>query len=177
MKKYQATKKKRVSFILILLIIVNSPSNKDLTAEINYFSQRLGTLEYEYFETKSSEKEKQIREIKEKLFILKEKNKKFHEGSKKRDVFEEAMMKKIFGEYFTKKTKLKKKIINHELKNNKTRLVFPNNAFKSFDEKLQQCSNAKEYELIKEEFLQIFQKTFDFEEEIDSWHLDESEIL
>ena len=169
---------------------MNSPSNKDLTSEINYFTQRLGTLEFEYFETKGLEKEltekaeieklqkeriekaQQIEEITEKLAILKEKNKKFHEGSKKRDIFEEAMMKKMFGN-LKKKNKSKK----HGSKNENRKLVTPKKTFKSFEEKLQQCSNAKEYELIKEKFLEVFQKNFNFEEEIQNWIVEENDIL
>lgn len=155
---------------------MNSPTSKDLTAEINYFKQRLGTLEFEFFETKNAEKGKQIKEITEKLSILKEKQKKFSDISKKRDVFEEAMMKKMFGDYLTKKTKNKKALQNDE----ETRMkksFSPNKGFRTIEEKLQHCACAKEYEIIKEDFLQIFQRKFYFEDEIETWGSEENDIL
>ena len=173
---------------------MNSPSNKDLTAEINYFSQRLGTLEYDLFisksyESKAQNKEKkelkknpekleqEIKEIKEKLAILKEKNRKYHEGSKKRDVFEEAMMKKMFGAYLNKKSNSKKPISKKKNEGDIMKNITSPKKYKSLDDKLKNCANAKEYESIKEEFLEIFQKNFSFENEIENYVLEEGDIL
>ena len=83
-------------------------------------------------------------------------------------------MKKMFGAYLNKKNKSKKHVSNNE---NRKKLITPKKGFKTFEEKLQQCSNAKEYELIKEEFLKVFQKNFNFEEEIQNWILEENDIL
>ena len=108
------------------------------------------------------------------MSILKEKQKKFSEFSKKRDVFEEAMMKKMFGDYLTKKTK-NKKTHNEEIRMKKS--FSPSKGFKSIEEKLQHCACAKEYETIKEDFLQIFQRKFYFEGEIETWGSEENEIF
>ena len=109
------------------------------------------------------------------MAILKEKQKKFSDISKKRDVFEEAMMKKMFGDYLNKKTKNKKVHDDQETRMKKN--FSPNKNFKTIDEKLQQCASAKEYETIKEDFLQIFQRKFDFESEIETWVCEEIDIL
>lgn len=164
-------------FFSLNFFLVDSPSSKDLTAEINYFTQRLGTLEFEYFQEKTVEKGQQIKEIKEKLAILKEKNKKFHEAYKKRDVMQEVMMKKMFGNYNNKNVKSKTKDKSETTKKIIKKSISPKKSFCSFEEKLHHCSTAKELESLKEEFLSVFKAKFSFEDEIESWGLEENTIL
>jgi len=127
------------------------------------------------------EKHKKICDVKpeltEKLSKLKERQKEFGDNLKKRDVLEEAYMKKMFGAYMTKTSKTKKVRPINEQENRSKKNFSPKKTFKTLDEKLQQCASAKEYESIKEEFLQIFQKKFDFENEIENWTFDENDIL
>lgn len=89
-------------------------------------------------------------------------------------------MKKMFGNYNTsKKSNSKKTNINNDeqqLKSSK-KSVSPKKSFCSFEEKIHHCNSAKEYELIKEEFLQSFKKKFSFEDEISSWIIEENVIL
>lgn len=90
---------------------------------------------------------------------------------------QEVMMKKMFGNYGNKNVKSKTKEKKENPKQIIKKSTSPKKSFCSFEEKITHCSNAKELETIKEEFLNIFKAKFSFEDEIASWGLEENAIL
>lgn len=144
--------------------------SKDLTPEIIYLESRLGKLDYDYFTTQNPQTFKEIKEITAKLKILKDKNEKYFENKKKqkkKDFLDDPRKKRTLP---NEKEEKNKKLKREEEGKQMTEV-------KSFEERLNQCSSAKEYEELKERFLENFKRKFGFEEELLKLNDDENDLI